>query len=286
MVETLPKLYREDPDHRIPKTFLSDELFAEAMPAFLKGLIKRRYPMEYNGTRAYEKFNADLSERLKPHFMPPLTAGGHEYTHCQRMISIGKQINFLAFNWHEFVAAVWLHNLDRSTAYRATIENTGLAPAVRNLLLHSPFLEAIRERIIKAVVLHSKKDDSPDDTPLLTALRIADKIDRISASGILTSAAFHGGSLLLYDPAQPFGYDSSQRKPRTIYEDMLFVLEWYKMLPSDDARALVTIDRRRLRLAFLRGLGDEVAERHGVENRVEEDIQRALGPYYEEWQSV
>jgi hypothetical protein len=36
-------------------------------------------------------------------------------------------------------------------------------------------------------------------------------------------------------------------------------------------------------IAFIRAFGREVAERHGIPNTSENDIKKALGPYYEEW---
>lgn len=235
------------------------------------------------------EFLRSLDERLRIPYTPPNLAGGHDVTHVERLAARGRKIGtILKFDPDELAAAVWLHNLDRATLLGPEIKEAGgLANYCRTLLIDSPFNPEQRERIIDAVLQHPKKDDDPSDSPLLTALRIADKLDRIGPLGILSIPAFRGPNLLPYDSKQPFGYDSTvEGKLKSIYNDFFRVLEWYGMLPSDEARSLVNIQRLRFFAEFLRMLGEEIAELTGAENLVEKDIRKALGTYYHQVLSV
>lgn len=242
-------------------------------------------------------------------------SGGHDTTHVERLISIGKivqRITKLQFDWNEFVAAVWLHNLDRALKLRKEIEERGAAWAQKNqayfddlihdeedvkafirvrgleiycreLLEWSPFNEDARDRIVDAVLHHSKFADEPGDSPLLTALRIADKVDRMGPSGIRDAAAHRGQVLPPYDEQRPFGYGSTEEdRMKTLYDDLFRILEWYGMLPSEEARRVVNMEYFCFYILYVRMLGKEIADRLGIENKVEEDIKQALGQHYAE----
>ncbi len=194
-----------------------------------------------------------------------------------------KIATILNFNSDEYVAAVWLHNVDRNPETKTRIQRTGisLGAICLGFLLDSPFEEETKIRIVDAVLQHPKKDDDPSDSTLLTALRIADKLDRMGPLGIMASAAFRGNDLLPYDPQYPFGYSSTDEgKLRSCYNDLFRILEWYGMLPSEKARALVNHGRLLFFVNYIRELGNEIAEATGDANRVEDDIRQALGNYY------
>lgn len=90
---------------------------------------------------------------------------------------------------------------------------------LQKLLETSHFDNTARNRIVSAVLEHSKKDDEPADTPLLQALHLADKWDRIGAIGIIDMVTFRGGSVLAYDPSDPFGYDlTTEGRMKTLYQ--------------------------------------------------------------------
>lgn len=241
------------------------------------------------------RFNQALAERLHDPYTPPNISGGHDFTHVERMCRMEPDIKKrtgLDFDHNEFVAAVWLHNLNRCNdkQIKETIEAASgaagskkeeLANYCRIILANSPFDLEQRERIIDAVLQHDKKDDESDDSPLLTALQIADKLDWLGTLGILAIAAHSGARFLPYNPDKPFGYDSTaEKKLKSIYNDFFRVLEWYGMLPSDEARSLVDIRKLRFFIQFLRMLGEEIAEATGEENLVDDNIRKALGPYY------
>lgn len=235
----------------------------------------------------FERFFEQLIAKLRPAYTPPNAKGGHDYTHVERMVKLGERINFLEFNKQEYKVAVWLHNIDRSLKYWEEIECDGIKAVVRRFLIESPFAWDARDRIVKAVFEHSKKDDEPGDSTLLTALRIADKVDRFGALGVIAIVALHGNILLPYNPEEPFGYASTaERKLSSIYNDCFRVLEWYAMLPSDKARALIAPEKLEYFISTLRLLGREIADATGAKNLVEEDIKKALGSYYEPWKPV
>ncbi len=230
-----------------------------------------------------QAFLDHLENTLTPEYIPPKVFGGHDFTHVKQLISLAKNriYRVVFFNMDEFEAAAWLHNLDRAAGFQNRISIEGLGSVCRLLLENSPFGNEICERIVKAVCEHSKKDDEPGDSSLLVALRIADKIDRFSPSGILAIAAHSGMSYAAYDPKHPFGYTSTEEgKLRSTYNNFFRVLEWYGMLPSDQARALIHTQDLWLFVSFLRRFGEEISRHTGVSCTVEEDIQKALGDHY------
>ncbi len=187
-----------------------------------------------------------LSDFLRPHYTPPAIAGGHDWTHVERLITLASGITrFLNFNMDEFQAAAWLHNLDRATNLKEVVKiNGGLKAYCLKLLSEGPFDEDAQERIVDAVLQHNKKDDEPGDSTLLQALRIADKVDRFGPLGIMAISAHQGPNLISYDPHNPFGYDSTaEDKLKSVYNNFMRVLEWYGMLPSAHARALIRSER-------------------------------------------
>ncbi len=264
---------------------------------------------------AFESYLSSLIEKLKPGYAPrAMGTGGHDFTHVERLIAIGKTIRGktkIDFDWNEFVTAVWLHNLDRAPAFRKDIERYGKTWALANedslreygadnedvkafvrarglefycyeLLEPSPFGPEARERIVKAVMEHPKFKDEPGNSTLLTALRIADKVDRMGPLGIMASGAFRGKDVLPYDSEHPFGYGSTEEgRMKTLYDDLFRVMEWFGMLPSDEARSVVNERYFWFFISYVRMLGEEIAERTGTHNTVELDIQRALGGYYD-----
>lgn len=225
-----------------------------------------------------------LDARVMPLYASERVTPGHGEDHVRRMIAMGlriKEATGLEFDLEEYHVAVVLHNLDRSV--KKVITGFGSLEAyAQDLLRSSSFAEHEKARIVDAVVQHSKKDDEPGDSPLLTALRIADKLDRLGPLGVMALIA-HASSrgLPCYDPEQPFGYESTvEDRMNTIYDSFFRTLEWVGMLPSDEARSLINKDDLRAYIEYLRALGRQIARECGVENRVEDDIYRALGGTY------
>ena len=218
----------------------------------------------------------------------PNGSGGHDITHVERMIAMGQRIETatgLDFDPDEYSAAVWLHNIDRGAAVRGVSEIISLEEIVRSILHETAFNFEAVNRIVDVVLQHSKKDDGPDDSTLLQAVRIADKLDRLGPLGVVSSAAFRGSELPLYNPAQPFGYTSTAegKTMRTVYIDLFRIMEWVKMLPSDQARGLINHGDMKAYVSYVRALGAQIARSCGVENGVEADIEKALGAYYAEY---
>lgn len=224
-----------------------------------------------------------LARELRPYYTPPHVPCGHDWLHVERMIQISREIRFLAFDSVELEAAAWLHNLDRAPRILELSRERGLRTLCLDYLSGSPFESGARERIACAVVEHSKRNDEADDNPLLTALRICDKVDRFrfAANTLLAIGAHRGTAHLPYDPERPYGHGSlAEPHLRTVASDFFRVLEWYAMLPSDEARALIDREDVEFLLHVVRRFGREVARHLGIEDHIEQDIQRALGPYY------
>jgi len=231
-----------------------------------------------------EEFLTYLEDQLRPRYALPAGVGGHDVTHVERMVAMEPKIaTILDFDPDEYVVAAWLHNIDRNpeTKKRIKEEHISIQELCHEFLVSSPFDGDARVRIVNAVVQHPKKDDDPGDSTLLTALRIADKIDRMGPLGVIASTAFRGSELPPYDTKHPFGYSSTvEGKLRSIYNDLFRILEWYGMLPSEKARALVNRERLLFFVNYIRELGAEIAETTRLPNRVEDDIRRALGDHY------
>jgi hypothetical protein len=260
-----------------------------------------------------ETFFEGLEKKLAPHYGPPQYSAGNDIDHIRRVIQIAESargINLgngriLDFDSDELRAAALLHEMDRSRSlgeeigkraekiYRNNsqsqpdpkiLRRTGIRDLAKEYLRGGGFQPDQEERIITAVLEHSKKDDDLEhDSGVLTALRIGDKIDRMGPLGLISAAAHRGGSASLYDFRHPFGYGSTEEgRMKTVFDDHFRVFEWYAMLPCDDARELAN-PRFRMRIFFMRELAKEIAAASGVENRIEEDLKRALGQYYNEF---
>lgn len=234
----------------------------------------------------------ELQQKLKPAYTVPNVEAAHDHLHVERVAAMGPRIQgiqgltgSLHFKPAEFTVASWLHNLDRSEVFKERIASEGIETVCYSLLkdFPFPFNDMAKDRIIDAVKQHSKKDDEPNDSDLLQALRIADKLDRFSASCLIGvgSSLSH---LQMYDPQNPFGYGSTREKdlPNS-YKALFRVVEWYDMLPSDEARLLGFKGMRRF-VSFIRWFGEEIAGHLGVPNEVEKDLKKALGPHYEQFQ--
>jgi hypothetical protein len=242
----------------------------------------------------FQAFVAFLKITLNYHYNHRVCPA-HDMNHSREMILLGRKIKALSLyktlDLDEFEVACWIHSTDRSGTLRETIGFKNGMPMpeylekwkafLTQLLADSPFDYNARDRIIDAVLQHAKKDDESKDSVLLTSLRIADKVVRFSTIGISSISANHRDNAF-YDVKNPFNYDSTEEtKLKSVYNDFCRVLEWYKMLPSDQARSLISIDDLKFQVLFQRRMGAQIAEIAEKKNEVENDIMKALGKYYE-----
>jgi hypothetical protein len=241
-------------------------------------------------TLIYKEYIEWLTHELKDRYTPPHVPAGNDWLHCDRMEKWGCKIAGieglpgqcrLDFNMQEYEVACWLHNIDAGVEGKKPFDS--VEPELRRLLAESPFDDTARERIIDAVRKHSKLKDEPGDSYLLTALRIADKLDRLGEAtmGIIAACSMRGIQVMAYDPAHPFGYTSTvEGKLKSIYNDFMRQLEWYGMLPSDEARGLVPLTSMRFYVEFVRRFAVFIVNHHGGKNLVEKDLIQALGKYH------
>lgn len=242
-----------------------------------------------------EQAVVDFNEKLKCDLRVPYSKenvqGDHTYLHIGRMRKMGPRIvgieglggRRLEFDLGEYDAAVELHNLDRSHFFDEEIKKIGRAGVCRRLLESSPFSDEARERIIDAAIRHGKKDDEPGDSDLLLVVRIADKVDRFAPNVLVGCGASHPHLLAYDDSPNPFwcGGTTREHEVKTHYKMFFRGIEWYAMLPSDEARALINPRFLKLLIEFLRCFGEEISNYLGIPNRAEEDIRMALGTHYE-----
>ena len=228
---------------------------------------------------------ASLRTGLGKVYRPPTAIGGHDIQHIERLLLMYREISELipGVSEFEYEIAVWLHNLDRYPALLASSGALNLTCLIHLYLAPGKLEPETTERIITAVMEHSKKDDGTNDSPLLQALRLADKWDRIGILGITDSFSWKGPQLPAYEKTG-FGYGSTAEGSMTChYQNFYRVLEWYTMYPL--IRELVRRKPHRFEhlLACIRMFAREVSEAQDVPNTVEDDIARCLGNFYPQW---
>lgn len=220
---------------------------------------------------------------LEPLYHLPHVLGGHDMLHVKRMEKLGERIlpNMPTVDPAEYKVTVWLHNLDRCVALKEDIvKRGGIQVFMRLLLQNSPFGEEQKERIIDAVSRHNKRDDDlTNDSPLLIALRIADKLDRFTPLNIMSGSA-HRSNIPHFDFGMPFDYRNNKPCHLKYY---LWNVEWYGMFPYDWARNLVDKEFFAGFLSFIRQTGRDISERLEIPNEIEKELRLALGRYYDEW---
>ena len=228
----------------------------------------------------YTSYLQKLDGKLRPMYEVS-NAEGHDNRHVDGMLRLGPQIrNHLTFNVAEFHAAVWLHNLDRflPAGGRPVFE-----AACVGLLADSPFQPEGRERILTAVLRHSTLFKDDDRSDLQKALQIADMVEKLAGPwAIVVGAVFSGQRFPLCNPASPFEYGNTDNPQRNVLTNYWRHFEWYAMIPRW-ARALVPLEHRLLSLMFIRQLGQKIAQDHGIENKIEDCLRKALGPTFDEF---
>jgi len=227
-----------------------------------------------------------LSALLGPLYTPPQGSGGHDLPHVLRMVRMYPEIAELVpgVDETEYEITVWLHNIDRCPYYQARMGIKDLTATLYELLEESGLGNEAQERIAQAVKEHNKRLDDAGDSPLLQALRLADKWDRIGVLGAISGFAWLGCVRPAYDPKDPFGYGSTvEERWKTLYQNFYRILEWYADFPL--IRELVHRHSWRFEnlLRFIRAFGRELSYAHELPNKVEDDIRKCLGVYYNEW---
>lgn len=230
------------------------------------------------------KWLLELKTKLTPIYTPPAIAGGHDVTHVLRMEHMFPRMRkyfsrYGMVNREEYIAAVWLHNLDRSSLVSPQSHDR-TKTVCEEMLSASPFDYDAQSLITDAVLQHSKWDDHPEDSILLQALRLADKTDRIGIIGIICGAAFRGSRMLPYNPDDPFLYQAlAETDMKTLFHDYWRILEWWPKYPQ--LREFVGEKPIFQFINFVREYAAHIAESHCVPNTVEENIAKALGTYYQ-----
>ena len=235
-------------------------------------------------TNVWERLTMSLAEKLSPIYIVPRAQGCHDLPHVTRMVAMADEIcELIGVDKYVFQITVWLHNADRIPEFKEQIETMGLELFLRGFF-PMDFPTSMTEEIIDAVLKHSKKDDESQDSPLLQALRLADKWDRIGLFGAVSGFEWLGCKLPSYDPEHPYGYGSTaEGQYKTLYQNLFRVLEWYGM--SVQVRVLAERHPCKMRnlLFFIRAYAQEISEAHDLRNTSEDDIKKALGEHYEKW---
>lgn len=229
-------------------------------------------------TETVAGYLAWLSGMLEPFYATGVVVPGHDVSHVLRMVARAPEVTTLPdLDQGELVAAIWLHNLDRAPALGVSLAEVETASL--RYLTGSPFADDARRRVAVAAGEHSKKHDEPGDSPVLIALRVLDKVDRMNALGVITAAACHGASKPLYVAREPFCYALSDGgQPYSVYDDIAGrIMEWPAMIPPG-LRYLIDVQGMRDVVSYVRNLAGHVCRIHGLTNGVESDLVKALGP--------
>lgn len=229
---------------------------------------------ENDSTASYLEW---LGRELEPAYTGTVVPG-HDVSHVLRMVRRAPEISHLPdLVQDELVAAIWLHNMDRAPALGVGLAN--LEEASRTYLADSPFDPDARQRIAVAAGEHHKKYDEPGDSSVLTALRALDRVDRMNALGVLTSATTHGSDKPLYLIRDPFRYElEDDGQPYSVYDDLAGRIMEFPLLMPPGLRYLIDTRGMRDFVSYVRTLADYVCRAHGLENGIELDLMKALGP--------
>ena len=225
-----------------------------------------------------------LAGALTPAYTSPTLVPGHDVTHVLRMIGRAPEItNLPGLNQDELVTAIWLHNMDRAPDLGVGLDE--LEKASWNYLEESPFDNAARQRIAIAAGRHHEKLAQPDDSDVLTALRVLDRIDRMNALGVLSAATNHGRDKPLYVIRDPFRYVlADDGQPYSVYDDIAGRIMEFPLMIEPSMRYLIDVQGMRDLVDYTRTLATHICRMHNLENGVEQDLLKALGPQlYDEY---
>jgi len=220
-----------------------------------------------------------LENQLTPAYNARTVIPGHDTSHVLRMIARAPLITHLPdLDQEELRAAIWFHNLDRAPDLGIGLDI--LEKRTLGYLEGSPFSEQAQRRIARAAGEHHAKNGKPDDPSVLTALRALDRLDRMNALGVLTAATTHGIDKPLYIPRDPFRYELGEDgQPYSVYDDLAGRIMEFPLLLPPETRYLIDVQGMRDLVAYVRALAGYVCRAHGLENGVEADLLKALGPY-------
>lgn len=230
-------------------------------------------------------------KNLQAQLTPLYEANGcHDLTHVLRMERMYEEIASLisGLDQAKFIITVWLHNLDRTKE----MSREKLKGMLLGYLSESGLGPADQNDIITAILGHSKFRDDPDDSPLMQALRLADKWDRIGVQGGISAFQWLGCKMPAYVPGHIFGYGSTAEGDlnkggkggyTTLYQNFYRLMEWYTLFPMVQELVRRHPERFWTFLNLLRSYAAEIAEAHGVANEVEADIEKCLGSLYNQW---
>jgi hypothetical protein len=222
-----------------------------------------------------------LRETLEPAYTQRSVIPGHDVSHVDRMVNMAPRVtNFADLDQDELAVAIWLHNLDRAPDLGIGLDK--LYSASLGYLASSPFEDEARHRIALAAGEHHKKEECPGDSSVLRALRALDRIDRMNALGVLTAATTHAIDKPLYILRNPLSYElQPDGQPYCVYDDLAGrIMEFPLMIPPD-LRYLIDVQGMRDFVSYVRTLAAHISRAHGLENGIEPDLHKALGPLYE-----
>lgn len=238
-------------------------------------------------TTMRKEWVANLAKTLEPVYQPSRVIGGHSWIHVSSVVSLGSKIQqYLPIDPDVYAATALLHNLDRVGEYGEAIRRAGGEGAwvLDHWLVDSPFTPEEREWIADAVVNHTKKDLGPNPSAYLLALTDADKADRLTPLNVMDGAA-HWKDHPFFDFASPFDY---RKAKESLLRRFMWNFEWVGMMSCDEARQLLINPAYfRAFITYVRELGQQIADiltrmtGETVDNRIEKEIQTALGSYYE-----
>ncbi|MFA5775971.1 MAG: hypothetical protein WC988_00170 [Patescibacteria group bacterium] len=237
-----------------------------------------------------------LEQQLEPLYHIPHVVGGHEISHVRMMLARAKGVLEAISRYYpgldpaddgtftELLAAIWWHNVDRVREWKVDVQKAGGdEPYVLMQLADSPFENDARARIAYAVANHSQRECQIGEHPwLLVALMDLDKMVRLFPLNVIEGAQHQLEDNPIYDPEPEHLFDYKKAR-RSLWRAFMWNLEWVPMLSCDEVRALIEKAHFRAFIDFLRALGADIAEREGVPNGVEGQIELALGEYYQEF---
>jgi hypothetical protein len=227
--------------------------------------------------------------------LPPTVPGGYDWNHVAQMATLYDQFvikypHLGVVSRLKYMVAVILHNTDRpASSIQAGFHwskpegRQKWEVYLRDQLRSYPCPGDVDE-IVLAILDHPKRDDAHDDSLLLQMLRVADKIVRFGALGMIGQAANRGRTAMFYNPMNPFQYAepdadlASIEQGMNVLVDYFRVLEWVKMITY--LRDMIPWDSVAETVLIVRMVGAEIAKVTGCNDNIEACLKKALGEHY------
>ena len=178
-----------------------------------------------------EELTNQVKKRFEAYHFP-----GHDFKHVTRVSHLARQIaEAEGYDAQEAAIAGLLHDVGRTIEHLKDTHAHDGAPLARQLMNdYTDLSEEVKERIEQAIYVHSDKFTTGT---LNNILQDADKLDGIGAIGI-SRVYMSFPNTIDYHPDDLFPKAQTYGKYTSIYQAIMYLLDWYGMLYTDKAKEI------------------------------------------------